>query len=212
MQKLLNYTLGISLFLFLLVGCQPYENTYAKSQKEIDAQIAEEKLVFDEYVSEALDKEEVYETDSIVKDTVVNTRASGCILLRNGFGNGKAILPGDQVGISYTYREIRRDETTQKTFEFTPSTTIVVPDSVEIVESPHNNMDDNDPYMVGATTNFYTTKTSPSGVATAIGYYIEKMREGDKGILIMSYISHGLPIPFYRSIVLDFKITYVQKQ
>lgn len=210
MQKLIfSSLLVLSLY---IVGCEPYDDTYAQTQKEIDAQIAEEKLVFDEYVSEALDKEEVYKKDSIVKDTVINTRASGCILLRNGFRNGKAILPGDQVGISYTYREIRRNATTQKTFEFIPSTTIVVPDSVDVVESPHNNLDDNDPYIVGATTSFLTTKTSPSGIPTAMGYYIEKMREGDEGILIMSYESHGLPIANYRSIVLEFKITYVQKQ
>jgi len=210
MQKLIFSLLLILSLSF--VGCEPYDDTYSKNQKEIEAQIDAEKLVFDDYVAHALDNEEVYESDSIVKDSEINSREVGCILLRNGFGNGKAILPGDQVGISYTYREIRRDEKTQKTFEFIPYTTIVVPDSVDTVESPHNNKEDNDPYMVGATTSFYTTETSPSGAATGIGYYIEKMREGDKGILIMSYISHGLSIPNYRSIVLEFEITYVQKQ
>lgn len=91
MQKLIFSSL---LVLSYIAGCEPYDDTYAQTQKQIDAQIAEEKLVFDEYVSEALDKEEVYKKDSIVKDTVINTRASGCIFLfRNGFRNGKSILP-----------------------------------------------------------------------------------------------------------------------
>jgi len=210
MQKLLNYTLGIGLFLFLLFGCQPYENTYAKSQKEIDAQIAEEKKIFDEYVDSAVYKEFVYDT-SVVK-IHEDSLELGFVFLEQKLGNGKAILPGDQVGISYKYRELRRNDTTHLIEEFRPRTVYVLPTGSYADTTDHNNVDDNDPYMVSATTSLYTTKTSPSGVSTILGHCVEQLREGDSATVIMSYISHGLPIPYYRSIVLDFKVTYIQKQ
>jgi len=210
MQKLLNYTLGIGLFLILLFGCQPYENTYAKSQKEIDAQIAEEKIIFDEYVDSAVYHCSVYDTAvyKILDDSV----DLGYVLLEQKKGNGKAILPGDQVGISYRYRELRRNDTTHLIEEYKPKTVYVLPDGTYEEISEHNNENDNDPYMVSATTSLYTTKTSPSGVSTILGHCVEQLREGDSATVIMSYISHGLQIPYYRSIALDFKVTYIQKQ
>lgn len=206
MQKLiLSWTI---VFILGFVSCQPYEDTYSKTQKEIDAMIAEEKIVFDKYVDSTVFSNVHYK----LSDTIETNKENGFVFLKVKLGNGKAIQAGDQVGISYKYRELRRNDTTQIIEEFKPKMVYVLPDSAYVEESESNNVNDNDPYMVSATTSLYTTKTSPSRVSTVLGHCVERLKEGDSATVIMSYVSHGLNIANYRSIVLDLKVTYIQKQ
>jgi hypothetical protein len=200
MKKLVFYSLLVFIAGTALVSCQEAEYTnYSDIQKEEQALIDSQKVVFDEYVKMTVGT--VYST---VSQDFIDSSKIGFVFIPDNEGTGDPILPGDVVGIRYSYEEIRRGHD-NKLYLFSPivhtvTTTTSISDTIAI-----NNNSSIDPALVTAITQV----ADGYGLSCAV----EKLRKGGSATVIMSYKSYGntLSVSSYRPVVCKIEVTYLKK-